>query len=363
MTGMSLLTRGFISPIQQIINTIPILPEDAQNLLVKSLELPLPLSMTEALGIFQSDIAIRSAIIMAIADLRANPWLLDYVFASLPKDELTMKAYGEKEVAAAKKWFSNTNIPVFLNVRQDDSSLPCISIMLQDSTEAENTLGDIHYVPSEQVATNTWPILAGPFNPITYSAATGIMQVPDSIGNGIIIAPGMVLVDKIGKSYPILEVFSRSSFTIASGTIADFGSALLKGAKPAFIAQLESLSMKETYVLGCHVQGEPVFLTYLHSILVFILLRYKQALLEARGFERSVINSTDLRKNSSFDPEVVFSRFISITGYVRQYWPKTIDQRITSTSTTTTVDGAEVQENEDDLDWIGNRDSLGSKVR
>lgn len=101
---VALLTRGYISPIKTIVQQVPLSPSDGQALLVKSLELPLSNSLTtEALGIHQSDVIIRTAIVAALADLRANPWLLDYVFASLPKDEMTMKDYGEKSVEKAKE--------------------------------------------------------------------------------------------------------------------------------------------------------------------------------------------------------------------------------------------------------------------
>jgi hypothetical protein len=93
---------------------------------------------------------------------------------------------------------------------------------------------------------------------------------------------------------------------------------------------MESASFRESYSIGVHVHGEPVRLTYLHSILVFILLRYREVLLEGRGFERTKIGSTEVSRNAFFAQENVFTRYVSITGFVRQYWPKQIVPRITS---------------------------------
>ena len=69
-------------------------------------------------------------------------------------------------------------------------------------------------------------------------------------------------------------------------------------------------------------------MTYLHSILVFALLRYKQSLLEARGFERTSLSSSDLRRDDETLPEVLYSRYVTLTGYVRQAWPKSTNPRI-----------------------------------
>lgn len=249
----------------------------------------IPPTLTEPLGIHQSDIIIRSALIAGLDDLRANPWLLDYVFSSLPKDDLTKNDYGQREVDNAKKWFLNTEIPVIMNTRIDETKVPAISVSLMDSNESDTTLGDVHYVPVEYT------------------------------------------VEKDSKA-----------------------------------VTLESLVFKETYSIGCHAAGETTFATYLHSIVVFILLRYKQRLLEARGFERSTVSSSDFRRNEMFENEMVFSRWISLSGYVRNYWPKDVDLLITSTEPAVIVTGADALPNDTDPAdslWIGDQDALTLKLK
>lgn len=97
---------------------------------------PLPDDMRAAQGIFQSDIVLRTALVAGLADLRENPALLDYVFASLPKDALTYKVYGEEQVKMAKDWFLSQEIPVFMNTRIDESKVPCVTIAVQSSSES-----------------------------------------------------------------------------------------------------------------------------------------------------------------------------------------------------------------------------------
>ena len=356
MNSIALSTLGYISIsqlqlAQQAAAQVPLLPPEAQQILVKSLELPLPPSMTtEALGIHQSDVIIRSAIVAAIADLRANPWLLQYAFASLPRDPLTMSAYGEQEVTRAIEWFQKTNVRVFINLNMNEVKFPCISIGLMSSNEqeSEGTLGDVHYV-SQEDNDSKWPTLVGPITPTAYSAATGIMAFNPAQLNAFVLAPGMLLVDKTGKTYPIIEVMEDNSISIAPGVVADWTDLLIKPQRPAFSTAVESTIYREGYAIGVHVDSEPVHLTYLHSIIVFALLRYKQALLEARGFERSTLSSADVRMDPANDPENVYSRYIQITGTVRQAWPKQISPKaaqvaVQVTATQAPADGGTVIE-------------------
>ena len=69
---------------------------------------------------------------------------------------------------------------------------------------------------------------------------------------------------------------------------------------------------------------------YLHSIVQFILLRYKQAFLEERGFDRSTISSGPIYQYTGGQniAELFWSRDITINGYCRQYWPKIITSKL-----------------------------------
>lgn len=279
------------------------------------------MAATEIKGIFQSDIIIRTAIIRALELMRANPSLLDAVFHSLVEDELTRNVYGEKQIELSKEWFLKTEIPVMMNFRVSESDIPCIVISLQESVEAEQTHGDVHYVPQE-TTDGDWPPLSPPFTPLAYSPTSGIMLLPANLMGDQLIAPGMLVVTRDGRQYPIVANLGDDEISLAPYTTGDFTGAIIRGATQRYVTTVESVDFKESYQIGIHVMNEPVNLLVLHSIVKFCLLKYKQELLEARGFERSVLSSTDLRRNMEFDMEEAFVRFINITGYVRQYWPK-----------------------------------------
>jgi hypothetical protein len=143
----------------------------------------------------------------------------------------------------------------------------------------------------------------------------------------------MQVVTRTGAVFTILDV-GDTDLTIDSGEeAADFIDFVIKAPRPAQSVELESAVFRETYGLGCHIDSEPNHLTYLHSIIVFVLLRYRQALLEARGFERSTLSSTDLKREESDLPETIFSRYMTVSGTVRHVWPKAVNEKITTTLT------------------------------
>jgi hypothetical protein len=286
---------------------------------------------TEIKGIAQSDVLIRAAILQALDNIYNDPRIIDQVFHNLEEDDLTKDELGARQIELAKEWFLNSHIPVVMNFRAAEEAIPCITISLQESVEAEQTHGDVHYVPQE-LTQGDWPALTDPFTPKAYSPTSGIMLLPDGIMGNRVVAPGMIILTRNGRQHTILENFGDNEISLAPGTSDDFTKAVIKSATARYVTTVESVVFKESYQIGLHVQNEPMNLLVLHSILKYALLKYKQELLETRGFERSQLASTDFRRNMEFDMEFVYSRFINITGYVRQSWAKTTKEMIDNTN-------------------------------
>lgn len=295
----------------------------------------LPDDMREAAGIAQTDIILRTAIMAGLDDLRANPKLLDYVFASLPKDALTYKQYGEEQVALAKQWFLSQDIPVSMNTRLDATKLPVISIAQVSSVESAVQLGDVHYKTSESYIDETPIIYGGPFNALKYDPATGIVTMSSSFS--LEVFPGMLVRDNAGQTHPILDVVDSNHFTLQANLNADLRDFFVVSQPAAQSVSLEGREFRETFEIGVHAHSEPVYLTYLHSIVVFILLRYYEELIEARGLTRLTISSGPVSLNQSFEiNQPVFTRMINVTGFVYQYWPKFIAGPVVGMDTTVT---------------------------
>jgi hypothetical protein len=145
--------------------------------------------------------------------------------------------------------------------------------------------------------------------------------------------------------------------------VDDFKDATIRPSAPAYVVTLESACFKESYSIGCHTNGTnaDTHLTYLHSVIVFILLKYRETLLEARGFERSAFSSADFRKDEGFQNEIIYSRFMSLSGFVRQYWPKSKVRKIDGvlTNVRPSVIGEDAEPLlESSIDLLGDRDML-----
>lgn len=288
---------------------------------------------TEAKGIYQSDLLFRTGLILAIQDLRANPYLLDFCFAGLLDDSATADAYGARERDRAKTWFLRTDIPVVMDYNLDPPSGSIVSVAIVDSSEAENTLGDVHYVTQEFVPSVQGDLL-GPLTPASYDAATGTVQLSSTDAAELVVAPGMLLVDRAGRVSAVLSVPDKQwagRFRIKAGLVLDLTGARIRGAEPPLVMSVESLEFKEGYRVGCHGLGEAYYCTWLWSIISFALLRYKQRLFEARGLERTTMGSSPLALDGRWgNTQKLFTRFITLTGYVRNAWPKDISRRIGS---------------------------------
>ena len=303
-------------------------------------QLPLPPQNTLILGIHQSDIIIKSALEAALLDMtQVNPWVLDYVFAGLPQDTLTAKKYGQTLRQTAKDWLRKTNVPVLLNPTVDELKAPCISIQLVSSQEVEGeaTTGDTHAFAFEGNS-ESWPDLTTPLTVSAWNPLTGVLTFA-ALPADIFLAPGMSVRDANGGTHLIQDVTDDTTCVLTPGTMADFRGAALKPGQPAWLTAVESSSFRETYRVGVHVGAEAAQCIWLHSAVVMALLRYKEVLLEARGFERSTFQSTDLERNTIAEAELLFSRFVNVTGYVRQYWPKVVAGRIDAVVPQTRVSG------------------------
>ncbi len=274
-----------------------------------------------------ADIVIKTAIETALQDLRANPWLLDDVFGNLLCDTDSSDIYGKKEIDRAKEWFLNTKIPVVMRFRVDKDVLPCVTITLGSSTEKADmmTMADLSTVTDTLLAQDIGkpiPYMIQPFTPVAYNKTTGAITVPEDIDLSI-VQPGQILANPTnGNGYTVVDTGPNTIFIGAGITMT----AQTLGLVPQFAfykARREHTFFQENYVLGCHVASDPAPLLWLHSLVSYCLLRYKEALLEKRNFTQSTFSSSDMTPNHSFDGvDKAYSRYITLTGMTEMSWLK-----------------------------------------
>jgi hypothetical protein len=295
------------------------------------------LIQTQIYGIQPPDLVVLGAIRGGLEDMRRNPYLLDYCFAWFANDELTAKYYGAKEAQRAKDWFLNNKIRVSMASILQDVSFPLISISLVSSTEDRQTMSDIDSTTSEEVRAEDIAsanrIALGPFTAKSYNSATGILTLQDDLSTTNLFKD-MILVDSSSNiGYPILDIIDDTSFKIEPGTVANFTKAYVAPIDTFLVVSRESIVFKNTYSIRCVTMGEPIYTYYLNAIIMFILLRYREELLEARGLDASVIaNGAMYQAQSALfgleSKELIFGQDITLTGLARQYWPKAISSKI-----------------------------------
>ena len=278
---------------------------------------------TQTTGIAQVDVILRSALQAAFDNVRSNPWLLDFAFAGLKQDPLTNKLYGDAEVARAKEWFLANKVTVYPYPRKANAPLyPCVTVRQLSKTEAEVTLADLNYETTE--FSDEQPPLSAPFDPVAYDHVTGELTAPPTLAQNLVVVPGMLVAEAFGGPQHEIQEVDDDVLTIDPGITADLRGATIVGAKPASAVSIEGVENRHTFRVGAYVHGEPAYLLWLQSIVEFCLLTYKQDLLEARGFERTVLSGSEPDRLSEFEAENVYARALTITGYARDFWPKNV---------------------------------------
>ncbi len=277
------------------------------------------------------DLLLAGALSEGIQRIRDNPYYLDFIFNWYSKDSVSKRFYGDAEKKAATNWFLNNKIFVSSStIREDSISFPMVTIGLQQMSEDIATLGDVNYETSdlvawEQIIKEDQLKVAGPFNG-SYDPTTG--EVTGIATTAVF--PGQRLYAKATNIfYTIVDVIDDETFTIETDLEGlNLTGAFIVGSELKANVALESVEFKQQYTVRCFIQNEPRHLMYLSCIIRFILLAFKQDLLEGRGFQRSVVTQQGpYEANSMFqapEGEFIFGQNISITGYVREYWPKEV---------------------------------------
>ena len=285
--------------------------------------------MSDINGIFQGDLIIKTAVELALDDMRKNPWLIEDVFSSLNENPILAKRYGMKEIARAKEFILNNQIDIYMHHRLDKMNYPCITISIGNSNEDKTlaTLGDNSVAFEEYDANDIGkPIkyLVAPFAAVSYDKTTGILEMPESIEEYRYLDAGMLLVDpKTGNAWTILGKAGQHGIQIAAGTKLPKGNLAIIPRYHIYKARRERAISQEQYNIGCHVHGDPSTLIFLFGVVKYGLFRYREGLLEHNNFQLSNLTCTDMIKNDGMAEENVYSRWITLNGQVEESWIKT----------------------------------------
>ena len=183
----------------------------------------------------------------------------------------------------------------------------------------------------------------------------------------------MVLVDPAtGTGYVIQSVTMQNQVNLLTGLTLN---APLYGIIPEYryyTARVGHGFFQEPYKISCNANDQQQLL-WLHSITMYSLLRYRQALLEHDGYAESIISSSKIYANSDYSDagQVIWARDINITGQVENRWymaPHRIIENVAYGNANGSEGGIKISSNitntfEDPntVDWVTIADSLDSE--
>jgi hypothetical protein len=289
------------------------------------------------MAVLSTDILVKTAIEAALADLRRNEWILPDIFGGLATDPLSKHEHGYKEVAAAIEWFKKTNIPVFLDFRLDSPTMPCITVANIPRAELTNraSLGDEgsieDYYPEENGGAIKPIKIIDNFTIKGYDKAKGTILMPEGLTTEQVVAGQFMVSQASGKAYEILQVLSNTSFKVKPNIQDNLQSVFIAPPVSLWNLHRELTFVQESVSISCNTSGNPVECQWLHDLLWYALLRYKEVYLEGRGFELSTLVSGEMMINQGFsDADRIFTRVITLTGQLEVSWVKYIAPRLHS---------------------------------
>lgn len=281
------------------------------------------------MGLFQADAVLKTTVQLFLEDLRKNIWLMNYILEDFTRNPYLKDAFGQKQIDAAKEWFLNNNIDITIGFHPDKLRPPCVSIILGSQQEKEDLkhMGDLS-VNQVMLLPNQIgrPIsyVVKPFIPSGYDAPSGKISVDSKIDLSTVVA-GMILVNPDnGTGYVILDVSGDGVFIEADQNIGATQFGILPQ-NQFYQARLEHIFMRASYMVVCTAHGDAQTALWLHDIVFYGLLRYKESLLEALGLSETIISSGDLEINGEFGQdgaETSWNRAISISGQIEQTFIK-----------------------------------------
>ncbi len=284
-----------------------------------------------------TDLILLRGIKEGIAWMRANPYILDWVFERLIEEGMDLqKSYGQQEINRAKSWFLKNNIDVRMAYNLDGIQFPCVSIELLNQTESKQhaTLGDVAAdVWNEDVTDNPYVIkprtLVGPFPSVTYDITTGLVTIPDDFDTELIFVNQALYSPASDTEYIITKINDEQSFFIETDLRENFANSYIACAFRSLKAQRGIAQFNETYNIKVLVNGDQGHLVWLHTIVSYLLLKFRQDLLEKKNIGLTTISSGPLQQENpgEYGGEAVFSRNISMEALIEVTWLKTLAER------------------------------------
>ena len=297
------------------------------------------------MGIPAIDLVLLNLIQKGIDNIRRSPWQLDFIFEDLVDPTLNLQTkYGQQEINNAKNWFMNNDIKVNLAYNRDSVKFPSITIAMNSSVENRDRaiLGDVASPTYDELKPDsqyepTPRIVSGPFPSISYNKSTGLVTIPAPFDTTLVFSGQTLRSAVSGQYYTITSINDSTSFYIPTNINDNFAEGYIAPAYMNLKVRREIALFDESFDISCSVKGDSGELTWLHSIVQYILLREKKYLAEKQNFGLTFISSGPVNGNEWSEignGELVYERTIRIDGIVEYTWVSSLVDHIEGTSVT-----------------------------
>lgn len=302
------------------------------------------------------DIIIESVIRDGLEDLRRNPQHIDDIFGSLTRSYASKK-YGIAELNKIKELIQKKDIAVVHSFHEVSARLPCFSIQLTSDVEDRATAHLDDFEGDELVDLADPDELAAlvKVSGITidsYDPLSGEIKVPDAVDLSQTHV-NLLFVDSAGVEHTIVggidNTAGQKKFFVAEGSdVTTTGTGEIKSSIDYKQYEVRGVLSNANMLIGVHSQ-EALLTKYLYMLLKYFLLSRK-ADLEARCYIVSSYQGSDFTRNLDYQGDVVYDRFLTVTGKVEDSWRSDQVQLVDHVIVTTKVDKDEASTDDLDLD-------------
>lgn len=274
------------------------------------------------------ELVVESVLRDGLKDLKDNPTFIDQIFEQLNSGYASRK-YGLTEIAKIKDLLTganNTEIAIVFSYYDAAAKSPCISIQLGSTSEnlQQAHISDYEDQIDELLTASELTALEAITGliPTAYATVTGKISVGNSVDLSL-INKGFIYKDGSNNDHVISSGISNVTndkfFFITSNATPNIGSAgTIRSPLTTKVIEEKGVSNNVQILLGIHSK-EPLLTIYLFSLVQFFLLSRKEDLVN-RNFINSTLSGSDFTRNNEYQGDRVFTRFLTISGQVRNSW-------------------------------------------
>ncbi len=277
-------------------------------------------------GFILPELIIESIIRDGLANIKANPTIIDSVFAQLTRAYASRK-YGASEIEKIKGLI-NKEIAVLFSYHEVDAQPMAYSIMIgADNENKQRTHIDDHYEELVENIADADELQAlhrvDNIEVLSYEERTGKVTVADTTDLSPVYK-NMLFVDAGDTEYIILGGINntpgdKSFFIQKQAELTISGSdAHIKSSLDYKQYEVKGTTSAVNLVLGVHSK-DALTTKYLYILLKYFILSRKKDLIK-RGFYLATYDGSDFNRDSQFVGDHVFTRFLTVGGKIDDTW-------------------------------------------